>query len=295
MNNHNRGLLLVSIGTIFLSTSPILTRWVADLPAGEIAFFRMLLGSMFIFIMSKVTGTGIWLKIKDMPKFLLYGLITALHFLLYIASLMYTSIAHSLSLVYTAPIMIAVLTALFFKEPIPRHKYLGIFMVILGIIILAGFEPMLTKEMILGDVMAIGSALCLALYSIAGRRERDNYPLFQYVFWVYFLAAIFLLPVALKNFSLPTPKNFAILLLIALLPTTLGHTLYNAGLRYVHPAYANLIMTQEITSGILLGYFLLGEVPSKNSIMGVIIMLIGLWQVLHARSLDKNQTLGRKT
>jgi len=191
--------------------------------------------------------------------------------------------------------MIAVLTALFFKEPIPRHKYLGIFMVILGIIILAGFEPMLTKEMILGDVMAIGSALCLALYSIAGRRERDNYPLFQYVFWVYFLAAIFLLPVALKNFSLPTPKNFAILLLIALLPTTLGHTLYNAGLRYVHPAYANLIMTQEITSGILLGYFLLGEVPSKNSIMGVIIMLIGLWQVLHARSLDKNQTLGRKT
>ncbi|HHY42822.1 MAG TPA: DMT family transporter [Thermoanaerobacterales bacterium] len=295
MNNHNRGLLLVSIGTIFLSTSPILTRWVADLPAGEIAFFRMLLGSMFIFIMSKVTGTGIWLKIKDMPKFLLYGLITALHFLLYIASLMYTSIAHSLSLVYTAPIMIAVLTALFFKEPIPRHKYLGIFMVILGIIILAGFEPMLTKEMIFGDVMAIGSALCLALYSIAGRRERDNYPLFQYVFWVYFLAAIFLLPVALKNFSLPTPKNFAILLLIALLPTTLGHTLYNAGLRYVHPAYANLIMTQEITSGILLGYFLLGEVPSKNSIMGVIIMLIGLWQVLHARSLDKNQTLGRKT
>ncbi|MCG1012563.1 DMT family transporter [Tepidanaerobacter sp. GT38] len=295
MNNHNRGLLLVSIGTIFLSTSPILTRWVADLPAGEIAFFRMLLGSMFIFIISKVTGTGIWLKTKDMPKFLLYGLITALHFLLYIASLMYTSIAHSLSLVYTAPIMIAVLTALFFKEPIPRHKYLGIFMVILGIIILAGFEPMLTKEMILGDVMAIGSALCLALYSIAGRRERDNYPLFQYVFWVYFLAAIFLLPVALKNFSLPTPKNFAILLLIALLPTTLGHTLYNAGLRYVHPAYANLIMTQEITSGILLGYFLLGEVPSKNSIMGVIIMLIGLWQVLHARRLDKNQTLGRKT
>lgn len=291
MNNHNRGLLLVSIGTIFLSTSPILTRWVADLPAGEIAFFRMLLGSMFIFIISKVTGTGIWLKTKDMPKFLLYGLITALHFLLYIASLMYTSIAHSLSLVYTAPIMIAVLTALFFKEPIPRHKYLGIFMVILGIIILAGFEPMLTKEMILGDVMAIGSALCLALYSIAGRRERDNYPLFQYVFWVYFLAAIFLLPVALKNFSLPTPKNFAILLLIALLPTTLGHTLYNAGLRYVHPAYANLIMTQEITSGILLGYFLLGEVPSKNSIMGVIIMLIGLWQVLHARSLDKNQSL----
>jgi drug/metabolite transporter (DMT)-like permease len=288
MKFHNRGLLLVSLGTIFFSTSPVLTRWVGDLPVGQIAFFRMLFGSMFIFIICKFAGTRIWLKSEDVPKFLIYGLITALHFLLYIASLMYTTIAHSLSLVYTAPVMIAILAALFFKEPLPRYKYWGIFMVILGIIILAGFEPMLTKEMLIGDMMAVGSALSLALYSIAGRRERDYYPLFQYVFWVYFLAAVFLLPAAIKDFILPTPKHWFFLLLLGLLPTTLGHTLYNAGLRYTHPAYANLIMTQEITGGTFLGYFLLGEVPGKSSIMGIAIMFIGLFQVLQGKSLEKN-------
>ncbi|MDD4569229.1 MAG: DMT family transporter [Tepidanaerobacteraceae bacterium] len=92
-------------------------------------------------------------------------------FLLYIASLMYTTIVHSLSLVYTAPVMIAILAAWFFKESLPRYKYFGIFMVILGIIILAGFEPILSKQMIVGDLMALGSALSLALYSIAGRKE----------------------------------------------------------------------------------------------------------------------------
>ncbi|HHV19027.1 MAG TPA: DMT family transporter [Thermoanaerobacterales bacterium] len=288
MNYHKRGLLLVSLGTIFFSTSPVLTRWVSDLPVGQIAFFRMFFAAMFIFIISKVTGTQIWLKPEDVPKFLLYGLITALHFLLYIASLMYTTIAHSLSLIYTAPVMIAILAALFFKEPLPRYKYWGIFMVILGIIILAGFEPMLTRRMIFGDIMAIGSALSLALYSIAGRKERDYYHLFQYVFWVYFLSAVFLIPAAIKDFILPTPKNWVFLLLLGLLPTTLGHTLYNAGLRYTHPAYVNLVMTQEITGGTLLGYFLLGEVPGKSSIMGMVIMFIGLFQVLQVESLEKN-------
>jgi len=114
---NNRGLLLVSLGTVFFSTSPILTRCVSDLPVGQIAFFRMLFGSMFIFIISKVTGTPIRLHSVDIPKFLLYGLITALHSVLHIASLMYTTIAHSLSLIYTAPVMIAILTALVFKDP----------------------------------------------------------------------------------------------------------------------------------------------------------------------------------
>lgn len=288
MDYRNRGLLLVSLGTVFFSTSPILTRWVSNLPVEQIAFFRMFFSSMFILLISKATGTRIRLKSEDIPKFLLYGLITALHFVLYIASLMHTTIAHSLSLIYTAPVIIAVLTALFFKEPLPRYKYWGIFMVILGIIILAGFEPMLTKEMIIGDIMAIGSALSLALYSIAGRKERDCYPLFQYVFWVYFLSAMFLLPAAIKNFVPPTPKHWLFLLLLGLLPTTLGHTLYNAGLRYTHPAYANLIMTQEITGGTLLGYFLLREVPGKSSVIGIVIMFIGLFQVLQGESLEKN-------
>jgi len=177
--------------------------------------------------------------------------------------------------------MIAVISALFLKEPIPRYKYAGIIMVILGIIILAGFEPFLTRQMLLGDIMALASAFCLALYSIAGRREKNNYPLLKYVFWVYFLSAVFLLPWALKDFVLPSAyKEWAALLLLGLVPTTLGHTLYNAGIRHIHPTYANLISTQEVTGGVLLGCIFLNEIPSKNSIIGMIIMFIGLFGVL---------------
>lgn len=254
---------------------------VHDIPSQEIAFFRMFLGSLFIFIAAKIYSINLRLAKDDVLKFTAYGIITALHFLFYIKSVIYTTIAHSLSLVYTAPIMITLLSGIILKEKIPKKKYIGIFVVILGIIVLAGFEPLLTKKMILGDVFALLSALCLALYSLAGRRERDSYPLLKYVFWVYFISAIFLFILSAKNFILPMNFNqWLPLILLGLLPTTLGHTLYNAGIRYIHPTYANLISTQEVTGGVILGIILLKEIPSLNSIIGIIIMFLGLYSVL---------------
>ncbi|HHW02380.1 MAG TPA: DMT family transporter [Thermoanaerobacterales bacterium] len=289
MDSYKRGILLACAGTVFFGTSPVLTRLAGGLPVGEIAFFRMFFGALFILIASRAAGVSLSLERQDVSKFLIYGLITSFHFLFYIGSVMYTTIAHSLSLVYTAPIMITVLTAVLLKEKIPAYKYIGIIIVILGIIILAGFEPVLTRSMILGDIMALISALCLALYSVAGRKERNNYPLLKYVFWVYFLSAIFLLFWALPHFALPgTFKQWGALLLLGLLPTTLGHTLYNAGIRYIHPTYANLISTQEVTGGVVLGLLILGEVPSKNSIIGILVMFAGLFMVLIEKS-DQNK------
>lgn len=294
MNHYRKGLFLAALGTVFFGTSPVLTRLAGGLPVGEIAFFRMFFGALFILVVSLATDVNLAIDRRDIVKFLVYGFITSFHFLFYIGSVMYTTIAHSLSLVYTAPIMITVLAAVLLKERIPAYKYMGIIIVILGIIILAGFEPKLTQHMLIGDIMALASAWCLALYSVAGRRERNNYTLLQYVFWVYFLAAVFLFPWSIPHFIWPdTGRQWWALIMLGFLPTTLGHTFYNAGVRYIHPTYANLISTQEVTGGVLLGYLILGEVPSKNSILGILVMFTGLCIVLTEKK-RRNKSLPGK-
>jgi len=101
-----------------------------------------------------------------------------------------------------------------YKEPIGRRKYLGVTVSVLGIAILAGLEPQLTGQMVIGDLLA------------------------------------------------------------------LGHTLYNAALRRTHATYVNLIATQEVTGGIILGYLFLGEVPTLSSFLGAVITLAGIVRVL---------------
>ncbi|MCL5025761.1 MAG: DMT family transporter [Chloroflexi bacterium] len=275
------GLAYVGLAVFLFSTSPVLIRYAAPLSPFEIAFGRMAVAAISVGAMALFTGRGRLLSGVSAGRFALYGLITSLHFLFYIASLSFTSIAHSLTLVYTAPIFVTVFSALLLREPIPRKKYLGVGVAVAGTAILAGFEPRLTPQMAFGDLLALGSAVTFGLYSVAGRFERGNYPLLQYATLVYGAAALWALPAALAARSPVHPWGPMLAVVAAgVLPLAIGHTLYNASLRRVHATYVNLVSTQEVTGGILLGVLLLGEMPSASALVGAVVTLAGVAMVL---------------
>lgn len=284
------GLLYVCAAVLFFSTSAVFVRWAAPFNSIEIAFWRLAIAAALVALLGLVTRTRLLLKRREVPRFLLYGLITALHFIFYIAALSFTTVAHSLALVYTSPIFVTLFSVIFLHEPLRRRKYLGIGVAVIGVAIMAGFQPHYTacnlsgtgQCMVLGDGLAILSAICLAIYSVMGRSERDRHPLFRYTFNVYSLAALWLLPATLYfafQHAYP-PGAVAAVLALGIFPLGLGHTLYNAAVRKVHATYANLIATQEVTGGIVLAIFLLGEIPSPVTILGVLVTLIGILGVL---------------
>lgn len=285
-----QGLLYVCIAVAFFSTSAVFVRWSAPFSSVEIAFWRLVIAAFLVGLLGLLTHTPLLIQRRELPRFLLYGLITALHFIFYIAALSFTTIAHGLALVYTSPIFVTIFSALFLRETLPRRKYLGIGVAVVGVAIMAGFQPHYTscnprgtgQCMVLGDGLAVLSALCLAIYSVAGRRERDRHPLFRYTLSVYGLAALWLLPATLFlafRHGYPLPAVAAVLAL-GIFPLGLGHTLYNAAVRKIHATYANLIATQEVTGGIILGIFLVGEIPSLVTILGVLVTLVGILGVL---------------
>jgi len=284
------GLLYVCVAVAFFSTSAVFVRWSAPFSSVEIAFWRLALAAALVGVLGLATHTRLRIQRQEIPRFLFYGLITALHFIFYIAALSFTTIAHGLALVYTSPIFVTILSALFLKEALPRRKYLGISVAVLGVALMAGFQPHYTscnlsstgQCMALGDGLAILSAICFAIYSVAGRRERERHPLLRYTLNVYGLAALWLLPATLLlAFRHPYPLTaLAAIAALGIFPLGLGHTLYNAAVRKVHATYANLIATQEVTGGIILGIFLVGEIPSLLTVLGVVVTLVGILGVL---------------
>lgn len=285
-----QGLLYVCVAVAFFSTSAVFVRWAAPFSSIEIAFWRLAIAAALVGLLGLLTRTRLRITRQELPRFLLYGLVTALHFIFYIAALSFTTIAHGLALVYTSPIFVTIFSAFFLKETLPRRKYLGIGVAIIGVAIMAGFQPHYTscnlhgtgQCMALGDGLAVISAIFFAIYSVVGRREREHHPLFRYTLNVYGLAALWLLPATLfLAFRHPYPLTaVAAIVALGVFPLGLGHTLYNAAVRKVHATYANLIATQEVTGGIILGIFLVGEIPSLLTILGVVITLIGILGVL---------------
>jgi len=279
-----RGLLYVAIAVVFFSTSPVFIRWASPFSALAITTARLAVGSVTVLMAMALQGQHLSLRWGDLPRLALFGLITALHFLCYIASLNYTTVAHSLSLTYTSPIFVTLFAAPLLGEPLSRRVYVGVALTVVGVAVLTGFEPQMDARMLVGDLLALGSAVAFGLYSAMGRAVRTRYPLLPYTGTIYGLAALWLAPLALSGLPTRPPwRAVGSLLFLGIFPLGLGHTLYNAALRMTHPTYVNLIATQEVTGGVLLGYLLLGEEPSLQAILGMLLTLAGVsWVVLRA-------------
>ncbi len=279
----NSGLIYVAVAVFFFSTSPVLAAWAEPLSPYEKTFGRMLIAALVINALRMLRHEPLPAR-AALPRFFGYGLVAAAHFLLYIASLNYTSAAHALAIVYTAPIFVALFSTVFLQETLIARKWLGIAVAIAGVAVLEGFEPKMQGAMLLGDGLALGAAVAFGLYSVMGRYERDNYSLFSYASAVYGLAAVWLIPgailgLATRPLGFPSDALLAVLAL-GLFPLALGHTLYNAGLRRTHATYVNVIATQEVTGGIILSALFLNQQPGGSTIVGALITLVGVVMVI---------------
>lgn len=275
------GVMQAVAAAALFSTGAILVRWAQDLAPVEVTSLRLLLGGLFVAAAAWASGERVRPSGAELRRLLPIGLIAAAHFLAFIASLYLTTVAHCLTLTYTAPLFIALLSRAALGEPLPRRAVAGIVLGLAGVAILAGFEPVLTRRMLLGDLLALAAGLAFALYSLFGRRERARIPLLTYASWVYLTAGVVTAPFAAGLLSRPvSPRAVAAVFAMALFPSALGHTLYNAALRRLHASIPNLIATQEVTGGILLAWLLLHEVPTWNALAGAIITLIGVGLVL---------------
>lgn len=266
--------------TLF-STSPVLIRWAGGISAIEITFWRLLLATGTVITIAALSRQPVRWRQLPHRRFAGYGVVIALHFFLYIASLFFTSVAHSLALVYTAPLFIAVLSWLALGETLSPRRWLGVAVGVAGVGVLAGFEPALTPRMAIGDAIAIGSAVAFAIYSVVGRAQRTRFRLFDYAAGVYGWGALWLLPLALWMPSSHYDVSGALAVLaLGVGPLGIGHTLYNAAVRRIRATDANLIATLEVAGGVALSALFLGELPSVTSLAGAAIVLAGILLVV---------------
>ncbi|MBV8085856.1 MAG: DMT family transporter [Chloroflexi bacterium] len=275
--------LAVTAAALF-SSSSIFVRLAEPISTYEITFWRMAIAA---------GAAGIGLLVLPRPqrlprerRYIWIGLAAALHFLLFVTALGLTTIAHALSITYLAPATIALASRRWLGEELQARQIVGIAIALAGTAILVGFEPRLNAQLLAGDAAALGSACCFAVYSIAGREERLKYGLLPYATTVYGIAALWLLPAFALSFATGlgatayTASTIPALAASGIVPLGLGHTLYNASLRRMPATFANLIASQEVTGGVILGAIVLHEMPPANAILGAALALAGIALVL---------------
>jgi drug/metabolite transporter (DMT)-like permease len=206
------------------------------------------------------------------------GILLAGHFLLWTASLAYTSVAASVLLVSLHPVIVAPLARRILHEQATARVLAGMTLALLGTAVTCAGDFRLDARALLGDLLAIGGAVCLAGYLIIGRGIRRSIGVSAYSAAVYASVALVaaLTAAASGAAHMPTARVAAIGLALAVVCTIGGHTVYNWTLRRVHALTVSLAFLGEAPLAALLAFIVLRDVPPLTTIAGGVLILIGL-------------------
>jgi drug/metabolite transporter (DMT)-like permease len=174
-----------------------------------------------------------------------------------------------------SPIIVAIFSHIFLKERLKWVQWLGVIISITGSFIIT-FMDLTSNFSLIGSLLALFGALFLAVYLVGGRKLRIKYGLIPYVFLVYLTATLSLLIMNLLyqgSVLIVSVYDFINIILLALMSTIFGHTLYNFALGNISASVISIILLGEPVISTLLAIVILSEFPTIELLIGGILIL----------------------
>jgi drug/metabolite transporter (DMT)-like permease len=269
--------LCISAGSVFVR--------LAQAPAAAVAFQRVFLACLVLvpFALPELLRAWPRLGTRERLTMLGAGVALGLHFVTWIASLSYTTVAASVVLVNTTPLFSVALSRALLGEPVSPVVPWAALLALLGAGIIAADGWKSGTHSLDGDVLALAGAVTLSIYHVAGRGLRNALPLEAYVLGVWSAAAATVAVVAVSGgiplFDHP-PRAYLMFALLALLPTLAGHGLVNRALRELKAPTVGLFLLGEPIGAAALAWLVLGEVPGTWTTIGALVVLLSLALVI---------------
>lgn len=284
---------MLALGVVSVSFAAIFIR-LADAPVLVIAAYRLMLASLLINPIAYARSRYELLHLikAGLALPLLSGVLLALHFVLWIASLSYTTVASSVVLVTANPVFVALASHFLFREKLSRQVIVGIAVCLAGAALIGYGDWTLGLKPLFGDLLALLGAIAVAGYYLIGRRLRQTTGALSYASIVYSSAALVLL---LSALALRYPllgyssTTYVMLVLLALIPQTVGHLSLNWSLRFVSATLVAIAVLGEPVGATVLALAILHEVPTLTQVLGGILILSGIFVAFHKSRLQAQQ------
>lgn len=271
-NQYLKNVTELNLAILFISTSGVLGRYISIPPPLTIwwrcVFATLIIGLFCYFkkINLKISTT------KDLKLIIVSGLFFGTHWVTYFYALQLSNVAIGMLSLFTYPVITALLEPLFFKTKFNSiHIFLGL-LILIGIYFLTpefNFENNYTKGILFGFI----SSIFYSLRNILLKKKVHNYDGSMLMFYQMLVLALILWPTFFIFNANPTTNEWSAIVLLALVTTALGHTLFIRSFKNFSVSSASIMSSIQPVYGILLGIFFLHEVPSVNTIIGGILII----------------------
>ncbi len=287
-----KGFINGIIAAVSYGTNPLfaLPMYKLGMGANSVLFYRYLF-AVIIF--------GIWLKffkkvsLKITRKEFFYLLILSILFALSSVTLFeafnYIDSGIACTVLFVYPIIVAMLSAVFFKEKITKTVIVSIALTLCGIFLLNGGGNLNTK----GVIFVLLSAFVYAIYIVLVKNLKaiKHMKYYKLSFYVMLLG----LSVFIWNLKFCTElqpiTSLNVLLCgaaLAIFPTIISLETINISIRLIGPTTTAILGALEPLTAIFFGVLLFGEVLTLKIVFGIFLILSGVILIILKNTCRQN-------
>ncbi|GAG64764.1 unnamed protein product [marine sediment metagenome] len=267
-------------GTIGLQVKTLLNY---QLSVQAIVLWRMIFAVLILFPFIFFTKREILkVDLRGIAYFSLIGICSQFFFnVLYFSAIQKTTIATAVTLLYTAPIFIAVMARIFYKELFTPFKTVALFLCIGGCFFAATGGSMDTLKLNLpGVLMGVGAGFTFALLTIITKAIINDYHQLTIIAYSIGFGLLFYLPFThpLEIFQIDLAlKAWLLLGSIGLISTVIAYGFYVTGLSYgIEASKAGIISTLEVVVSVMLSYLVFKEALWGWKLAGILMVVFSV-------------------
>ncbi len=280
--DQQKGSLMAFVAVMFITPDSLFIRlssvdtWGLVFYRGIIPFFTVFLGMLLIYKLSffKILFTSGYHGLIYIGTFSITNIT-------FVVSIQNTNVANTLVMIATAPMLSAILGAIFLKEPPDRKTLLSIIITFFAIIYI--FFDSLKLGNFYGDILGFITAVGLAVGAVTIRSAKTKNLVPAAVVGKLFVASFALF--FIESFAL-VDKDLFIVPLMCILCVAIPFVLVTIAPRFIPAAEVNLFFLLETIIGPIWVWLIIKEQPSIETLQGgmVIIITIAVHSFLKIRN-----------
>jgi drug/metabolite transporter (DMT)-like permease len=289
-------ILVVVLASLAFATSSPLARIAGELPPVAVAAGRTALASLLLGLSQPRALLGAYRTLTLRSGFGLFaaGSLLAAHFALFLGGLATTSFAATVALISLEPLAVVLVAWAAFGIAPKRAEWIGILLATLGAFVVSRGAGV-GEHTLRGDLMVVAAVALYGAYVAVARGLRESMPTIPYATAVYAISALVLAPFvwpAVRDIAAPSVTAWVALVLLAVIPTVIGHTLVQVAARTAPPTIVALISPGETVGSLAIGAILLRRWPTSIEGAGTALILAGAVVAVHgaARGFDSGET-----
>jgi len=281
--------LLILLAIIFWGASFVATKTLLlEIKPVTIIILRLLIASVLLTTIAISTKRNFSINLKSHGWIFILALIAVFHLWIQVTGLQYTTASNTGWIIGTAPIFMAIMALIFYKEKITLLALTGILLAITGLLLLFGKGDVTNIGFLenIGDLLVLGSAFTWGVYSIVNKKISLSYSPLMTILYLFLMMATIIIPFNLNTETIESVINLSqtgwlLVLFLGLFCSGVAYVIWAQALRdmesakvgaflYIEPlvtvAAAAFFLKEEITllivfSGLLitLGVFLVNK------------------------------------